>query len=84
MAGTCRTLDFTRSERRGFKYLGVFNRLVLYLSILDGPRLGRQLVDDLLRGWGADSDHLASAHAVVDAVARRHPLARPLPDGDDQ
>jgi len=53
-------------------------------ELLDGTRLGRQLVDDLLRGWGADPNLLAAAHSVVDAVARRHPLARPLPDGDDQ
>jgi AcrR family transcriptional regulator len=51
-------------------------------DLLDGPRLARQLVDDLLLGWGADRALLDTAHAVVDAIARRQPLARPLPDGD--
>jgi hypothetical protein len=53
-------------------------------ELLDGPRLGGQLLDDLLRGWGADPALLAAAQTIVDAVARRHPLARPLPDGDAQ
>ena len=52
-------------------------------DLLDGTRLGGQLLDDLLLGWGAEVDLLAAAHRVVDAVARQHPLARPLPDGDD-
>ncbi|HJR26620.1 MAG TPA: helix-turn-helix domain-containing protein [Acidimicrobiales bacterium] len=50
------------------------------VDLLDGRRLARALVDDLLRGWGASSDGLAAAHVVLDAIARQHPLARPLPD----
>jgi AcrR family transcriptional regulator len=50
------------------------------VDLLDGRRLAGALVDDLLRGWGAASDDLAAAHAVLDAIARQHPLARPLPD----
>ncbi len=52
-------------------------------ELLDGGRLARLLIDDLLAGWGADADHLAAAHAVIDGIARRQPLARPLPDGAD-
>lgn len=51
-------------------------------ELLDGPRLGATLIDALFVGWGADADALAAAHRIVDAAARRHPLARPLPDGD--
>jgi AcrR family transcriptional regulator len=54
------------------------------VELLDGARLASQLIDDLLLGWGAERDHLAAAHAVIDAIARRHPLARPIPHGDDQ
>ncbi len=50
-------------------------------DLLDGPRLACQLVNDLLAGFGADLDLLAQAHAVVDRVARRQPLARPVPSG---
>jgi AcrR family transcriptional regulator len=50
------------------------------VDLLDGRRLARGLVDDLLRGWGASADGLAQAHVVLDAIARQHPLARPLPD----
>ncbi len=53
-------------------------------ELLDGPRLARQLVDGLLVGWGADLTRLADAHAVIDGIARRQPLARPFPDGDAQ
>lgn len=52
-------------------------------DLLDGPRLARVLVDDLLAGWGAEPALLAEAHAVIDAIARRGPLARPLPHGDN-
>lgn len=52
-------------------------------ELLDGARLGRLLIDDLLAGWGAAVDHLAAAHAVIDGIARRQPLARTLPDGVD-
>jgi len=51
-------------------------------SLLDGARLARRLVDDLLVGMGADPALLDQGHHVVDAIARRHPLARPLPLGD--
>ena len=50
-------------------------------DLLDGARLARRLVDDLLGGMGADPDLLARGHDVIDAVARRRPLARPLPLG---
>lgn len=53
-------------------------------ELLDGRRLARLLIDDLLRGWGADPEHLAAGHAVVDRIARRQPLARPLPNAEDQ
>lgn len=43
-----------------------------------GAGLARTLVDDLLRGWGADPAALAAAHDAIDAVARRGPLARRL------
>jgi len=49
-------------------------------DLLDGTRLAHQLVDDLLAGWGASAGPLAAAHAVVDAIARRQPLARPVDD----
>jgi AcrR family transcriptional regulator len=50
-------------------------------DLLDGTRLARRLVDDLLLGMGADPSVLAQGHAVIDALARRQPLARPLPLG---
>jgi AcrR family transcriptional regulator len=53
------------------------------VDLLDGRRLGRRLVDDLLSGWGAPADHLAEANAVLDAIARQHPLARPITQGAD-
>jgi hypothetical protein len=53
-------------------------------ELLDGGRLARILIDDLLTGWGAAPDNLAAAHTVIDAIARRQTLARPLPHGDDQ
>ncbi|MFP5255791.1 MAG: TetR/AcrR family transcriptional regulator [Acidimicrobiia bacterium] len=49
-------------------------------DLLQGPRLAGQLVDDLLAGWGARPEVLLAAHAVVDAIARRQPLARPVDD----
>ena len=52
-------------------------------DLLDGARLARLLVDDLLVGGGADPALLAEAHAVIDGIARRQPLARPLPPGAD-
>jgi AcrR family transcriptional regulator len=50
-------------------------------DLLDGARLARQLIDGLLAGWGADPEQLGAAHAVIDGIARRRPLARPLPTG---
>lgn len=52
-------------------------------DLLDGRRLALGLVDDLLAGFGADRVQLAEAHAVIDRIARRQPLARPLPPGED-
>jgi AcrR family transcriptional regulator len=48
------------------------------IDLLDGRRLARGIGDDLLVGWGAARPALASAHAVLDAIARQHPLARTL------
>jgi AcrR family transcriptional regulator len=59
--------------------LGVGNLDRWDVDLLDGRRLGRGLVNDLLVGWGADPDVVADANAVLDAIARQHPLARPLP-----
>jgi AcrR family transcriptional regulator len=50
------------------------------VDLLDGRRLARQLLDDLLRGWGASAPALEHAHAVLDVIARQHPLARPATD----
>lgn len=50
-------------------------------DLLDGVRLARTLVDDLLVGFGADRAALADAHAVIDRIARRQPLARPASHG---
>jgi len=51
-------------------------------ELLDGTRLARLLIDDVIGGWGADPDPLAEARAVVDRIAARQPLARPVPHGD--
>jgi hypothetical protein len=59
--------------------LGVGNLDRWDVDLLDGRRLGRALVDDLLVGWGATPDALVDAHGVLDAIARQHPLARSLP-----
>lgn len=48
------------------------------VEMLDGRRLARQLVDDLLVGWGAAAPAVAHANEVLDLIARQHPLARPL------
>ncbi|MDQ2649127.1 MAG: TetR/AcrR family transcriptional regulator [Actinomycetota bacterium] len=52
-------------------------------DVLDGPRLATRFLDDLLAGWGARPDERSAGHAFVDAIARRHRLARALPEGDD-
>ena len=62
--------------------LGVGNLDRWDVDLLDGRRLGRGLVDSLLVGWGADPEVVAAANGVLDAIARRHPIARPLPDAD--
>src|SRR5690606_33296303 len=49
-------------------------------DLLDGSRLARHLADGLLVGWGADRAALEAAHALVDAIARRRPLAAPVDD----
>lgn len=50
-------------------------------ELLDGVRLARLLIDDLLLGWGAGLSELAGAHAAIDRIARRQPLARPVDGG---
>jgi AcrR family transcriptional regulator len=51
-------------------------------ALFDGPRLARALVLDLFRGWGADPATLTAAAHLVEGVARRHPLAPLVPDGE--
>jgi AcrR family transcriptional regulator len=53
-------------------------------DLLDGARLATQLIDGLFLGWGAERDNLRYAHAVIDRIAHRQLLARPLPNGVDQ
>ena len=53
------------------------------VDLLDGRRLGAVLVDDLLRGWGASEAALTEGHAVIDAIARQHPIARPVTDNPE-
>jgi AcrR family transcriptional regulator len=48
-------------------------------ELLDGHRLARAFVDDLMVGWGAELGALANADAHLVALGRRGPLARPLP-----
>jgi AcrR family transcriptional regulator len=52
-------------------------------DLLDGARLARALVDDLVVGWGADPRHVATAHHTIDTIERRQALARPAPQGAD-
>ena len=55
------------------------------VDLLDGRRLGRGLVDTLLLGWGAPPGALATAHDLLDAIERQHPLARSLtPDSTQE
>ena len=49
-------------------------------ELLDGERLAAAVLDDILLGWGADLGALAQAHSHVDALAKRGPLARPIPE----
>jgi AcrR family transcriptional regulator len=49
-------------------------------DLLDGERLAAALLDDLLVGWGATRAALTKAHARVDQLAKRAPLARPVPE----
>jgi AcrR family transcriptional regulator len=44
-------------------------------DLFDGRRLARTLVEDLLRGWGADGRSLAAAVDRVEAMAAAGPLA---------
>jgi AcrR family transcriptional regulator len=48
-------------------------------ALFQGERHARSLVSELLVAWGADPDALAAADARIDALARRGPLAPPLP-----
>jgi AcrR family transcriptional regulator len=48
-------------------------------DLLDGSRLAPGFVDELLVGWGAAPADLAAAHAHVDWLAHRQPLARETP-----
>lgn len=49
-------------------------------ELLDPAATGRDVLDALLLGWGADAGSLAAAHAVVDELEAAAPLARSLPD----
>jgi len=53
-------------------------------DLLDPVGTGRQVLDSLLLGWGADPDALAAAHRTVDRLEADGPLARPLPHGDQR
>jgi AcrR family transcriptional regulator len=48
-------------------------------DLFDGRRLSRSLVEDLLRGWGADGRSLAAAAQRVAALADAGPLATRAP-----
>jgi AcrR family transcriptional regulator len=68
-----RTITFT-GALSGVLGIGDLDRWDL--DLLDGRRLGRQVLDVLMAGWGAPAAELADANAVLDAIARRQPLAR--------
>lgn len=53
-------------------------KLARWHELFADAALARTLVDDLLRGWGADEAALAAAHEIVDGLERRGPLARSL------
>ena len=46
----------------------------------DGPRLAREVLDDLLRGWTADPALVAKADEHADALAAEGPLAPSIAD----
>lgn len=50
-------------------------------DLLSPRTTGRAVLDALLLGWGAGSDALAGAHAVVDDLEAASPLPRPVPEG---
>lgn len=72
--------DFTRTVSFAAALSGVLQlgKLARWDDLFAGPTLARSLVDDLLRGWGADRSALAAAHDIVDSLERRGPLARSL------
>lgn len=47
-------------------------------ELLDPVHAGRRVLDALLVAWGATVDDVAGANQVVDGLAARAPLARPL------
>ena len=51
-------------------------------ELFAGRSLALQLVDDLVRGWGADPDRLAAASALADALALEGPLVPDVPGID--
>jgi AcrR family transcriptional regulator len=51
-------------------------------DLFDGRRLSRSLVEDLLRGWGADGRSLAAAVQRVEALAQAGPLATKAPPSE--
>ena len=44
-----------------------------------GPPLAHTLIDDLLRGWGADAHRLAVAEALADRLTSHDPLVPVVP-----
>jgi AcrR family transcriptional regulator len=44
-------------------------------TLFDGRRLSRSLVEDLLRGWGADGRSLSAAAQRIESLAQGGPLA---------
>jgi len=49
-------------------------------QLLDARRLARQLLLDLLAGWGADRRALAKADRLIASLSARGPLAPPVPE----
>ena len=52
-------------------------------GLFDAARHGRELVLEVLRGWGARIDELLAASARIDDMAAAGPLAPPLPETKD-